>query len=67
VGQIESSSNDITEREPPGLYQLAQIRNAVQKNFSLLLTLLACHDHQQAAHLEAEIRSSRRLSKRRCN
>lgn len=59
VGRIESSSNDITERELPGLYQLAQIRNAVQKNFGMLLTLLASQDRQRAGQLEAEIRSSR--------
>jgi methyl-accepting chemotaxis protein len=59
VGNIGRSSKEITGYALPGLYLVAQIQDSAQKNFSSMLTLLACKDRQQAAAMEAAILNAR--------
>ncbi|MEI9975598.1 MAG: MCP four helix bundle domain-containing protein [Ignavibacteriota bacterium] len=59
VGGIQRNSEEVTGKALPGLYLVAQIQNAVQKNFSSILTLLTIEDPRAAAQLEAEILNSR--------
>jgi methyl-accepting chemotaxis protein len=59
VGSIQRSSLEITGSAMPGLYYVAQIQNATQKNFSSLLTLLPVKDRQVAAQMETDVVNAR--------
>ena len=59
VGSMQSSSREITVAALPGLYYVSQVQNSGQKNYSALLTMLACKDRQRAAQMEAAILNAR--------